>query len=223
MTRFLAALAPFALIATPLTAQDDSLAPAAPPERDYETQMVLIETSRGDITVSLETERAPITAGNFLRYVDEDRFDGTKFYRAMHLDYGEPPNGLLQGGTQMHPDRVRDPIAHEPTSETGLSHTNGALSMARYAPGSATGDFSIMIKDQIGLDANPASPDPSLQAGFAVFGHVIDGMDVVHAIHAAPIDPDKGEGWMKGQLLADPVEIIDMRRVDPANTADTVE
>ena len=223
MTRFLAALAPFALIATPLTAQDDSPAPAAPPERDFETQLILIETSMGDITVSLETERAPITAGNFLRYVDEDRFDGTKFYRAMHLDYGEPPNGLLQGGTQMHPDRVRDPIAHEPTSETGLSHTNGALSMARYAPGSATGDFSIMIKDQIGLDANPASPDPSLQAGFAVFGYVIDGMDVVHAIHAAPIDPDKGEGWMKGQLLADPVEIIDMRRVDPANTADTVE
>ena len=217
MTRFLAALAPFALIATPLTAQDDSLAPAAPPERDFETQLILIETSMGDITVSLETERAPITAGNFLRYVDEDRFDGTKFYRAMHLDYGEPPNGLLQGGTQMHPDRVLDPIAHEPTSATGLSHTDGALSMARYAPGSATGDFSIMIKDQTGLDANPASLDPSLQAGFAVFGHVVDGMDVVHAIHAAPIDPDKGEGWMKGQLLADPVEIIDMRRIGDAS------
>ena len=217
MTRFLAALAPFALIATPLTAQDDSLAPAAPPERDFETQLILIETSMGDITVSLETERAPITAGNFLRYVDEDRFDGTKFYRAMHLDYGEPPNGLLQGGTQMHPDRVLDPIAHEPTSATGLSHTDGALSMARYAPGSATGDFSIMIKDQTGLDANPASLDPSLQAGFAVFGHVVDGMDVVHAIHAAPIDPDKGEGWMKGQLLADPVEIIEMRRIGDAS------
>ena len=216
MTRFLAALAPFALIATPLTAQDDSLAPAAPPERDFETQLILIETSMGDITVSLETERAPITAGNFLRYVDEDRFDGTKFYRAMHLDYGEPPNGLLQGGTQMHPDRVLDPIAHEPTSATGLSHTDGALSMARYDPGSATGDFSIMIKDQTGLDANPASPDPSLQAGFAVFGHVVDGMDVVHAIHAAPIDPDKGEGWMKGQLLAEPVEIVEMRRVESA-------
>ena len=64
----------------------------------------------GDITVALETERAPITAGNFLRYVDEDRFDGTKFYRAMHLDWGEPPNGLLQGGTQMHPDRVLDAV-----------------------------------------------------------------------------------------------------------------
>ena len=157
---------------------------------------------------------------NFLRYVDEDRFDGTTFYRAMHLDWGESPNGLLQGGTQMHPDRVLDPIAHEPTTQTGLSHTDGALSMARYDPGSATGDFSIMIKDQTGLDATPASSDPSLQAGFAVFGHVVDGMDVVHAIHALPPDPDKGEGWMKGQLLADPVEIIDMRRVDAPTGTD---
>mgnify|MGYP000194534048 FL=1 len=214
MTRFLTLFAPFALLASPLAAQDD---PPAPPPSAYATQRVVIETTMGDITVALETERAPITAGNFLRYVDEDRFDGTKFYRAMHLDWGEPPNGLLQGGTQMHPDRVRDPIAHEPTTETGLSHTDGALSMARYEPGSATGDFSIMIKDQTGLDANPASPDPSLQAGFAVFGHVVDGMDVVHAIHAAPIDPDKGEGWMKGQLLAEPVEIMDMRRIGDAS------
>lgn len=210
MTRILAALAPLALFATPIAAQDESL----PEAEIYATQLVVIETTMGDITVEIETERAPVTAGNFLRYVDEDRFDGTKFYRAMHLDWGEPPNGLLQGGTQMHPDRVLDPIAHEPTTETGLSHTDGALSMARYDPGSATGDFSIMIKDQTGLDATPASSDPSLQAGFAVFGHVVDGMDVVHAIHALPPDPDKGEGWMKGQLLADPVEIVDMRRVD---------
>ena len=215
MTRILAALAPLALFATPIAAQDESL----PEAEIYATQLVVIETTMGDITVEIETERAPVTAGNFLRYVDEDRFDGTTFYRAMHLDWGEPPNGLLQGGTQMHPDRVRDPIAHEPTTETGLRHTDGALSMARYDPGSATGDFSIMIKDQTGLDATPASSDPSLQAGFAVFGHVVDGMDVVHAIHALPPDPDKGEGWMKGQLLADPVEIIDMHRVDaPAGT-----
>lgn len=212
MTRIIAALAPLALLTSPLLAQD-----APPPAQPtYDTQLVVIETTMGDITVEIETERAPITAGNFLRYVDEDRFDGTKFYRAMHLDWGEPPNGLLQGGTQMHPDRVLDPVAHEPTTQTGLSHTDGALSMARYDPGTATGDFSIMIKDQTGLDANPASQDPSIQAGFAVFGHVVGGMEVVHAIHAAPIDPVKGEGWMKGQLLADPVEIVDMRRVDAA-------
>ena len=206
----------FALAAAALLVTSPVFARSEPEveSREYRTQLVLIETTMGDITVSIETERAPVTAANFLRYVDEDRFDGTHFYRAMHLDWGEPPNGLLQGGTQMDPDRVLDPIAHEPTSQTGLSHTNGALSMARYDPGTATGDFSIMIKDQTGLDADPTSSDPNLQLGFAVFGYVVDGMDVVQAIHALPPDPEKGEGWMKGQLLAEPVEIVDMRRVE---------
>ena len=206
----------FALAAAALLVTSPAFAQSEPEVqiREYGTQLVLIETTMGDITVSIETERAPVTAANFLRYVDEDRFDGTHFYRAMHLDWGEPPNGLLQGGTQMDPDRVLDPIAHEPTSQTGLSHTNGALSMARYDPGTATGDFSIMIKDQTGLDADPTSSDPNLQLGFAVFGYVVDGMDVVQAIHALPPDPEKGEGWMKGQLLAEPVEIVDMRRVE---------
>ena len=203
-------LLPLALVATPLAAQDEAPVEAHEPE----TTLVVIETTMGDITVALETERAPITAANFLRYADEDRFDGTIFYRAMHLDWGEPPNGLLQGGTQNNPDRIVDGIAHEPTSETGLSHTNGALSMARLDPGTATGDFSIMIKDQTGLDAQPESDDPNMQLGYAVFGYVVDGMDVVLAIHASPRDPELGEGWMKGQMLADPVEIVDVRRVE---------
>ena len=203
-------LLPLALLTTPLSAQD-----AAPADADApETTLVVIETTMGEITVALETERAPITAANFLRYADEDRFDGTVFYRAMHLDWGEPPNGLLQGGTQNDPERILDGIAHEPTNETGLSHTNGALSMARLDPGTANGDFSIMIKDQTGLDAFPGNEDPNLAAGYAVFGYVVDGMDVVLAIHDSPRDPDKGEGWMKGQMLADPVEIVDVRRVE---------
>ena len=210
MIRRFALAAAALLVTSPVFAQSEPEVQS----REYATQLVLIETTMGDITVSIETERAPVTAANFLRYVDEDRFDGTHFYRAMHLDWGKPPNGLLQGGTQMDPDRVLDPIAHEPTSQTGLSHTNGALSMARYDPGTATGDFSIMIKDQTGLDADPTSSDPNLQLGFAVFGYVVDGMDVVQAIHALPPDPEKGEGWMKGQLLAEPVEIVDMRRVE---------
>lgn len=209
MIRRFALAAAALLVTSPVFAQSEPEVQS----REYATQLVLIETTMGDITVSIETERAPVTAANFLRYVDEDRFDGTHFYRAMHLDWGEPPNGLLQGGTQMDPDRVLDPIAHEPTSQTGLSHTNGALSMARYDPGTATGDFSIMIKDQTGLDADPTSSDPNLQLGFAVFGYVVDGMDVVQAIHALPPDPEKGEGWMKGQLLAEPVEIVDVRRL----------
>lgn len=207
-------LAPLALLAFPLSAQEEA---PPPPEavEEFETTLVVLETTMGDITVALETERAPVTAGNFLRYADEDRFDGTVFYRAMHLDWGEPPNGLLQGGTQNDPDRILGGIAHEPTSETGLSHTNGALSMARLDPGTATGDFSIMVKDQTGLDAQPDSEDPNWKAGYAVFGYVVDGMDVVLAIHDTPRDPDAGEGWMKGQMLAEPVTIVDVRRVEP--------
>ena len=212
MTRALALLAPLALFASPLLAQEE--APGA--AKTYATQLVVIETTKGEITVAIETERAPVTAANFLRYVDEDRFDGTHFYRAMHLDWGEPPNGLLQGGTQMDPERVLPPIAHEPTSETGLSHTRGAISLARNEPGSATGDFSIMVGDQPGLDADPDSADPELRAGYAVFGYVKEGMNVVDAIHAAPLDPEAGEGWLKGQMLAVPVSIVEARRAEEA-------
>ena len=190
------------------------LAPSAASAQ--ETTNVVIKTEAGDIVVALETERAPVSAANFLRYADEKRLDGTVFYRAMRLDWGEQPNGLIQGGSQYDPKRILPPIAHEPTSETGVKHTVGAISMARAEPGSATGDFSIMLAPQPGLDADPASTDPELRAGYAAFGHVVEGMDVVRAIFAAPVDPDKGEGWMKGQMLARPVKIVSVRRQAPA-------
>lgn len=202
---------PALILAAPLAAQDTT---EAAPEHIYETTNVVLETSLGDIVIALETERAPITAGNFLRYVEEDRFDGTVFYRAMQSDWGEQPNGLIQGGTQWDPDRVLPGIAHEPTTLTGLSHTRGAISMAMGEPGSANGDFSIMVGDQTGLDANPEAAEAVWQHGYAVFGHVVDGMDVVQAIHAAPIDPELGEGWMVGQMLAEPVEIVKARVMD---------
>lgn len=186
------------------------------PVIDYETTDVVLVTDKGEITVRLETERAPITAANFLRYVDEDRFDGTVFYRAMKLDREPQPNGLIQGGTQFDPKRILPGIQHEPTTQTGLSHTNGALSMAMGDPGTANGDFSIMLGDQRGLDARPDAQEAIWRNGYAVFGYVIDGMDVVSAIHAAPADPNKGEGVMRGQMLAEPVTIIDVRRVNPS-------
>ena len=206
---FAAAIA-FAL---PAVAQEETEAETAPV---FETTDVVLMTEMGPITVALETERAPITAGNFLRYVEEDRFDGTVFYRAMPLDWGEQPNGLIQGGTQWDPERILPGIEHEPTTLTGLSHTRGALSMAMGEPGSANGDFSIMLGDQTGLDANPESDDPVWQNGYAVFGYVVDGMDVVEAIHAAPVDPELGEGWMQGQMLADPVVIVEAYQVEGA-------
>lgn len=195
-----------------------AIGPVEEPEPvvDYETVDILLETSLGNIVVRLETERAPITAANFLRYVDEDRFDGTVFYRAMNIEWDPQPNGLIQGGTQWDRDRVLPGIQHEPTNETGLSHTRGALSMAMGEPGTANGDFSIMVQDQTGLDAKPESDDPVWKNGYAVFGYVIEGMAVVEAIHAQPVDPDAGEGWMKGQMLAEPVVIKDARRLDSA-------
>ena len=179
------------------------------------TTNVVIETELGAIVVALETERAPLTAANFLRYADEKRFDGTVFYRAMRLDWDPQPNGLIQAGTQFDPARILPPIAHEPTSQTGLKHLAGTISMARYEPGSATGDFAIMLSPQPFLDADPTSEDPERRAGFAAFGQVVEGMDVVRAIFDAPVDPDKGEGAMKGQMLAPPVKIISVRRASP--------
>ena len=199
------------LLPASLAAQEAAPTPEQPV---FETVDVVLATTLGNITIALETERAPATAANFLRYIDEGRFDGTVFYRAMSLDWGEQPNGLVQGGTQNDPDRILAPIPHEPTTQTGLTHARGTISMAMGEPGSATGDFSIMLQDQPGMDANPAATDPVWQNGYAAFGMVINGMEVIEAIHAAPVDPAKGEGWMKGQMLAEPVVITKARRLD---------
>jgi peptidyl-prolyl cis-trans isomerase A (cyclophilin A) len=182
-------------------------APAAAAAPEPATVNVLLKTPLGDIVLALETERAPITAANFLRYVDQERLDGSDFYRAMAVgDDGQ--YGLIQGGLRGNPKRVLKPIVHESTLSSGLSHVNGAISMARADPGTATADFFIVIGDLVTLDAQPNGGDP----GYAVFGHVVDGMDVVHAIFSQPRSPTAGEGVMRGQMLATPVKILSARR-----------
>lgn len=191
-------------------------APPAPVDTAPRVSIV-IQTTLGAITVELDREHAPISATNFLRYVDQKRFDGTVFYRAMKLgrDDNGQGQGLIQGGTQNDPKRLLKPIAHEPTSVTGLKHLAGAISMARFAPGTATGDFSILVSPLPGLDADPARPAAEEPLGYAVFGYVTQGMDVVRKIHEAPTSPTKGEGWMKGQILDPSVKIITVRRATP--------
>lgn len=185
---------------------------------------VAIATSSGTITLDLDAVHAPRTTANFLKYVDQKRFDGITFYRSMHLDWGTPPNGLIQGGTQNDTKRILKPVAHEPTNETGILHKRGTISMARFAPGTATGDFSIMVADQPGLDAKIDATDPDAKAGFAAFGHVVSGMDVVDRIWAMPRSASKGLGVMKGQMLDPAVKIVSMRRVPaPADAAATTE
>lgn len=193
-------------LATPAEAPP---APPPPPEKVYETVRVAITTSEGPIVLALEKERAPITTANFLRYVDQKRLDGTVFYRAMKLSE-DGSYGLIQGGTQGNPKKVLPKIAHEPTTKTGLSHTDGAISMARGAPGSADGDFFITIGALDSLNADPSKPGDNL--GFAVFGRVVEGMETVRKIMNAPTSPTLGEGVMKGQMIASPVRILTARR-----------
>ena len=203
----------FALLAAPLMLALTAAAPAPQPAQVPDMVRVVIATEAGTIVVELDGKHAPVTTRNFLRYADEKRFDGTTFYRSMHLAWGDSPNGLIQAGTQNDPKRVLPPIAHEPTNITSIKHKAGAISMARYAPGTASGDFSILLSDMPSLDADPSSANPEFAAGFAAFGHVVEGMDIVRRIWEAPRSPTKGVGVMKGQMLNPPIRVISVRRL----------
>jgi peptidyl-prolyl cis-trans isomerase A (cyclophilin A) len=163
---------------------------------------ILIKTELGDIKAELYTKQAPITACNFLRYVKEKRFEGAVFYRVVTMD--NQPNDkvkiqVVQGGLydENHPNLL-PPIAHETTAQTGIRHKNGTLSMARWGPCTATCEFSICVGAQPELDfAGKRNPDGQ---GFAAFGRVTSGMDVVRKIHRQPAD---------GQNLNPQIKILD--------------
>jgi len=167
---------------------------------------VAIETSLGRIVVALDRGRAPITTANFLKYVDAHRYDGQSFYRRMHLGEG---GGLIQAGIRDDARQLFAPIAHEPTSQTGLKNVAGAISLANAGPGTGRADFFILLSDMPSLDAGGPGGDPD---GFAVFGRVVEGMDVVKKIFEAPVSLTKGTGVMKGQMLDPPVKIIKAER-----------
>ncbi len=177
--------------------------PAAPP---LLTVQVLLHTALGDIILALDPAHAPVTTANFLHYVDQKRFDGAQFYRAVSIgDDGQL--GLLQGGlfgTRLPPFK---PIAHEAPAVTGLHHADGAISMARGEPGTAQSEFFIDIGDMPEYDGNKDDP------GYAVFGHVESGMDIVKQLLAMPRSADAAGADFQGQMLAAPVKIISARRV----------
>lgn len=164
-------------------------------------------TSAGVITLAIDVRHAPKTGANFLAYVDDGRLDGTRFYRAARRK-GAPNLGFVQGGIDTDARRRLEPVPLEPTSKTGLRHVDGAISMARYdSPNSGTANFSLMVGASPNMDARPGSP------GYAVFGRIVGGMDVVKRILAMPTSPG-GEGAMKGQMLLKPVTIIRAQRLD---------
>lgn len=182
-----------------------SASPAAAPEPPV--VRVKMITSAGAITLAIDARHAPKSAANFLTYVDDERLDGTRFYRAARRK-GAPALGFVQGGIDTDARRRLDPVEFEPTSKTGLRHVDGAISMARYDNlNSGTANFSLMVGASPNMDSRPGSP------GYAVFGRVIGGMDVVKKILAMPTSPG-GDGAFKGQLLMRPVTIVSARRLD---------
>lgn len=168
------------------------------------SSIVNIKTRLGNIQVELSLDRVPITASNFLRYVDEGLYDGTNFFRTVTMD--NQPNDkvkieVIQGG-QISKEKEYDPIKLERTTLTGLKHLDGVISMGRFTPDSAKSSFFICIGDQPELDfGGKRNPDGQ---GFAAFGRVIKGMEVVKKIHREPHE---------GQRLTPAVEILNVVRV----------
>lgn len=208
--RFIAA-ALLAILSAPALAQASPLPPAAAPAPKEDLVPIAIDTSLGRIVIALDRGHAPITTANFLHYVDTHRFDGETFYRAMHQqDANGVDGGLIQGGITSNALKLFPPIKHEPTTQTGLHNVAGAIALANAGPGTARADFFILVSDLPGLDAGGPGGDAN---GFAVFGHVTEGMDVVKKIFNSPLSPTKGKGELKGQMLDPPVKIIKAVRV----------
>jgi len=181
---------------------------AQAPAEPVENPRVVIETELGQIEIELDAARAPVTVANFLKYVDGGFYQGGRFYRTVRTTPDNQPDNevkidVVQG--TINPARRRDRFAAIPlerTSATGLRHVNGAVSMARVGPDTGTYEFFICLGDQPALDFGGArNPDGQ---GFAAFGQVVRGMDVVRRIQQAPAD---------GQTLAPPVRILSARRV----------
>ena len=169
---------------------------------------VRVETSLGNIVLALNVRRAPKTVANFLAYVDDGRLDGTGFYRATRRTTN-PKLGFIQGGIASDARRVLPSPPLEPTNKTGIRHTDGTVSMAHGANiDGATGNFSIMVGDNPSLDAKGGGRN-----GYAAFGRVIGGMDVVRRILARPTGV--GRGPMRGQMIQpEPIRIVRVVRLD---------
>lgn len=167
---------------------------------------VVMTTVRGEIVLELYPDKAPRTVENFLSYVDRGLYDGGVFHRAVTLD-NQAGNQIkievIQGAIDPERETEDGPtIALERTRDTGLRHRDGAISMARLQPDTATSGFFICVNDQPELDfGGKRNPDGQ---GFAAFGQVVRGMEVVRAIQQSPV---------KRQTLSPPIEIISVRRV----------
>ena len=169
-----------------------------------EKHLYVIETELGEIVFEVFPDKAPITVANFTRYVDRADFAGATFFRVVRMD--NQPNDSIRieviQGNFVDSANAFDPIPHETNDKTGILHKHGTVSMARLAPGTAGVSFFICINDQPELDfGGMRNPDGQ---GFAAFGQVVEGMDVVREIQQGAIDQ---------QRLVKPIEIVRFKKM----------
>lgn len=177
------------------------------------TVRVLMATTAGDLEIELFVGRAPVTAGNFLKLIDAGDLDGGAFYRVVNdaNDKGNPKITVIQGGLGDASEGFAT-IAHETTEETGIRHDDGVISMARGEVGTASTEFFICIGEQPGLDfGQPRNADGQ---GFAAFGRVVKGLQIVRSINALPAEAPSDSAYTAGQMLTDPVRILEVRRIE---------
>ena len=183
-------------------------APASAQRADRATPgwvRVRLETTDGPIVLALSERHAPVTTANFMRYVDDGRFDGVSFYRTAR-NKRSPAYGFIQGGIRTDARRFLDTIAHESTRATGIRHLDMTISMARRgAPGSANGNFFITVGAMPSMDWSPRDP------GYAAFGRVVGGQATVRRILAEPTG-----GGMNGTLMLHTVRVERAIRLDGA-------
>ena len=175
---------------------------------------VRVQTELGDIVLEIDQAKAPVTAANFLKYVDAGHYDGGTWHRTVKMD-NQPESTIkievIQAG--VNADRAKEgfpAIALERTNKTGLLHKDGVISMARGAADSATSGWFICINDQPSLDfGGMRNPDGQ---GFAAFGRVVSGMDVVRKIQAAPSSTTRTTNT-EAQRLTPPIKIVKVARI----------
>lgn len=174
---------------------------ATEPRPVGEPVRVDLVTERGVISLELATDKAPLTVCNFLSYVTDGHYEGGSFFRTVVAETNANPNpiSVIQAATPRgSDDDLNPPISLERTRDTGLSHLAGTISMARDGPDTATSSFFIVVEDAPSLDYGGArNPDGQ---GFAAFGHVTAGMDLVHGIHRSPANAE--------EQLTPPVRIL---------------
>lgn len=186
-------------------------------DENAEAVEVELATALGTILVEVYPHAAPLSARDFLRYVDEGLYDDAGFYRVVRPDNdnGSPVISVIQGGL-LDEQKSLAPVAHETTEATGLRHVDGALSLARSDPGTGgAAAFFIVLGNQPALDfGSMRNPDGQ---GFAVFGRVVDGMDVVRRINALQADAATDDEYVQGQILAEPVRFEARRKPAPGS------